>query len=122
MGVRVNPVFRWAWQAGAKRGADMAWVSAAVISVVGVGALTGLTFAPRQETRLVAAVVPPWAEGGMAAVVTSGLAVVDMRWRGHVLILDTGGDKAALTRLRQQGFWLMDATGLRGCGDEGLPR
>ncbi|MBC7740027.1 MAG: hypothetical protein H7245_23080 [Candidatus Saccharibacteria bacterium] len=95
------------------------WISAAVISVMGVGALTGLGFAPRADSRLVAAVVPPWAEGGITAVVRTGLAVVDMHWAGHVMILDTGGDAAALHRLRGQGFWLMDASGLRGCGKEG---
>ena len=95
------------------------WISAAVIPVMGVGALTGLGFAPRADSRLVAAVVPPWPEGGITAVVRTGLAVVDMRWAGHVMILDTGGDTGALHRLRGQGFWLMDASGLRGCGEEG---
>ena len=96
-----------------------AWTGALVIAVLGIGTLTGLTFAPRDQTRLVAALVPPLAEGGMAAAAATGMAVVDLRWRGHVMILDTGGDATAMARLRRQGYWLMDATGVRGCGAEG---
>ena len=90
------------------------WTGAALIAVVGMGALTGMTVAPKEQTQLVAALVPPWAEGGFAA--SAGLAVVDIRWHGHVVILDTGGDPAALARLRARGYWLLDATVLRGCG------
>jgi hypothetical protein len=67
----------------------------------------------------VAAVVPPWQAAGMAVAAATGLAVVDLRWGGHVMILDTGGDEAVLARLRGQGFWLLDAGGLRGCGAKG---
>ena len=55
----------------------------------------------------------------MAAAAATGLAVVDLRWRGHVMILDTGDDPTAMSRLREHGYWLMDATGLRGCDEEG---
>jgi hypothetical protein len=99
-----------------------AWTGAAMIGVLGIGALTGLTFGPGAHTRLVAALVPPWQSGGMAAVAAGGLALVDLRWGGHVLILDTGGDRAALAHLRAQGFWVLDATGARGCGEEGTAR
>jgi len=89
-----------------------AWTSAAVISILGVSTLTGLTFSPSAQTRLVAAFVPPWAEVGVA----SGVAILDMRWRGHLMVLDTGADAALIAGLREQGFWLIDATGFQICG------
>lgn len=95
-----------------------AWTGAAAIAIIGLTALTRLITAPQDGTRLVAVVVPPWDEGGITAVVDSGLAVVDLRWGGHVMILDTSGDGKVLARLRAWGYWVMDATGLRGCGRE----
>jgi hypothetical protein len=92
------------------------WMSSVVIAVLGTAVLGQQAFAPDGATRLVAAMVPPWQEGGFRKAAATGLAVVDLRWRGHVLILDTGGDPAALARLRASGFWLLDATGVRGCG------
>lgn len=96
-----------------------AWFGALAIAVLGSGVLTAAAFAPGGQVGLVAALVPPWVQGGMAAAAGTGLAVVDLRWGGHVMILDTRGDVAALARLRGQGFWLLDADGLRGCGTEG---
>lgn len=87
------------------------WVSAAVISLLGVSTLTGLTFSLRDQTRFVAAIVPPWADFG-----AGGAAILDMRWRGHLVVLDTGADAAVITRLRDQGLWLIDATGFLICG------
>lgn len=93
-----------------------AWTGAAAIAIIGLTALTRLITAPQDGTRLVAVVVPPWVEGGTA--LSSGVALVDLRWGGRVMILDTGGDGRILARLRLQGYWVMDATGLRGCGRE----
>jgi hypothetical protein len=94
-------------------------MGAAVIALLGSGVLTAAAFAPRGQVGLVAAIVPPWQAAGMAAAATTGLPVVDLRWGGHVMILDTGGDAAVLAHLRAQGFWLLDAGGQRGCGAKG---
>jgi len=94
------------------------WTNAVMIALLGVGVLTHLSFAPHEGTRFVAALVLPWDAGGVQAVVAANLPLIDLRWRGHVMILDTGGDAAVLARLRHQGFWLLDATGARGCDVE----
>ena len=93
-----------------------AWASAAVIATVGVSVLTGMTFAPSGRSGLLAAVVPPWQEGGLVRAAATGLPYIDLRWRGHLLILDTGGDADALARLRAEGLWLLDAAGFLICG------
>jgi hypothetical protein len=92
------------------------WTSAALIAVLGIGTLTQMAFAAGPGTRFVAALVPPWAPGGLAVVQGAGLGLVDMHWGGHVVIVDTGGDAAAL---QGRGYWLLDATGVLGCGEEG---
>lgn len=92
------------------------WASAAVISTLGVSVLTGMTYAPSGRSGLVAAVVPPWQEGGLARAAATGLPFLDLRWRGHLLILDTGADADALVRLRAEGLWLFDASGFLMCG------
>ncbi len=93
-----------------------AWASAAVISTIGVSVLTGMTFAPTGRSGLVAAVVPPWQEGGLARAAATGLPFVSLGWRGHLMILDTGADAGALARLRADGLWLLDASGFLICG------
>ncbi len=89
-----------------------AWASAAVISILGVSTVTGLTFAPSDQTRRVAVIVPPWAEFADAG---AG-AILDMRWHGHLVVLDTGADARVIARLHDQGLWLIDATGFAICG------
>lgn len=88
-----------------------AWASAAVISILGVSTLTGLTFSPSDQTRFVAAIVPPWGDFAVR-----GVAILDMRWRGHLVVLDTRADAAVIAGLRDQGLWLIDASGVPICG------
>jgi hypothetical protein len=87
-----------------------------MISAVGVSVLTGMTYAPSGRSGLVAAVVPPWQEGGLARAAATGLPFLGLRWRGHLMILDTGADAAVLARLRAEGLWLLDASGFLMCG------
>jgi hypothetical protein len=96
----------------------MSFATTGLIAVAGVVALTGMGIAPTAGSRQVAVLVPPWQSDGFEQVAATGLAIVDLHWRAHVFILDTGGDPNALTRLRAQGFWLLDATGTAICGTE----
>jgi hypothetical protein len=75
-----------------------------------------MTFAPSGRSGLVAAVVPPWQEGGLARAAATGLPFVGLGWRGHLLILNTEADADALARLRDDGLWLLDARGFLICG------
>ncbi len=85
------------------------------IALCGMATLTVLAFAPDAQSRQIALVIPPWQADGAAGAFSTGLAIVAMHWDQHVIILDTGGDPAALDRLRSQGLWLLDATGSVAC-------
>lgn len=93
-----------------------AWLGSVLIALVGMLVLAVAQYAPRGDSRLVAALVPPWQAGGILRAAGTGLAVVDLHWAGHVIVLDTGGDPAALARLRASGLWLIDAAGAAICG------
>jgi hypothetical protein len=66
----------------------------------------------------VAALVPPWQQGGMARAAALGLPVIDIRWNGRLLVLDAS---AAPGRLAGQGLWLMDAAGAGVCATDPAP-
>jgi hypothetical protein len=55
----------------------------------------------------VAALVPPWQEGGLARAAALDMAVIDIRWDGHLLVVDPG--QTGRARLRGQGLWLLRA-------------
>lgn len=92
------------------------YAGALVIAILGMATLTGLTFGPTAQSRQIAVLIPPWQSDGVSRAAGTGLAIVDMHWLRHVIVLDTGGDGEALARLRGQGFWLLDATGTILCG------
>ncbi|MCW1920510.1 hypothetical protein NX862_17260 [Rhodobacter sp. KR11] len=85
------------------------------IAVLGVAVLTALTFAPNAQSRQIALLIPPWQADGLSRAASTGVAIVAMHWDRHVIVVDTGGDPAALDRLRSQGLWLLDATGTALC-------
>lgn len=89
--------------------------SAALIAGLGIAGLAGLTFGASAQSRQIAVLVPPWADNGVALAAATGLAIVDLHWQRHVIILDTGGDTTAVARLRAQGLWLLDASGTVFC-------
>lgn len=91
---------------------------AGAISALGVTVLTGLAHAPTAQSRQLALVTPPWSQDGLRLAAASGLAILDTHWHHHVIILDTGGDPAALARLDAQGLWLLDASGAWLCGTD----
>ncbi len=63
----------------------------------------------------VAAIVPPWQAGGMARAAALGLPIIDIRWNGRLLVLDAS---AGLGRLKDEGLWIMDATGAGACATD----
>ncbi|WP_040671354.1 hypothetical protein [Rhodobacter ferrooxidans] len=93
------------------------YASTMLISVLGVSVLTGLTFGPTDQSRQIAVLFPPWQNDGFGRAAATGLAIIDLHWQGHVVILDTGGDPTALAHLKSQGFWLLDASGTVTCGN-----
>lgn len=91
-------------------------LGSAMIAVVGLSALTGVTFRATQQSSRVAAVLPPWQSDGPARAAATGLAIVDLHWNNRMIVFDIDKDPTALTRLSEQGFWLFDATGTTLCG------
>lgn len=89
---------------------------AVVIAGLGIAGLAGLTFGASAQSRQIALLVPPWADDGVAIAAQTALAIVDLHWQRHIIILDTGGDATAVARLRAQGLWLLDASGTVFCG------
>lgn len=77
--------------------------------------LAALPFLAGPGAAQVAAFVPPWQHGGMARAAALGLPVLDIRWGGHLLLLDPSPQDGALARLRGQGLLLLDASRLRLC-------
>ena len=92
-----------------------AYLAPLSIAVCGMATLTSLAFAPDAQSRQIALLIPPWQADGTIQAYATGLAVVAMHWDQHVIIVDTGGDPAALDRLRSQGLWLLDAPGSVAC-------
>ena len=86
-----------------------------LIATLGLAVLTALTFGAQAQSQQVAVLIPPWHGDGLARVIDSRAAITDLRLGGHLVVLDTGGDRATLARLRGQGFWVMDATGSLFC-------
>lgn len=95
---------------------DDVYAGPVFIAGLGMAVLTGLTFGPKPGSQQIAVVTPPWVWDGPGRVVATGLPILDLHWRGHVIIVQTGGDPAAMDRLRDQGLWLLDATGSGLCG------
>ena len=89
--------------------------TAFLIAGLGVAVLTGLTFAPGPQSRQIALLVPPWQSDGLTQAAATGLPILDAHWRGHVILLDTGGDPQVLARLQAQGLWLLNADGTPLC-------
>jgi hypothetical protein len=92
------------------------YASTALIAGLGVAVLTGLTFGPTAQSRQIAVVIPPWQMDGLDRIAATGLPILDLHWHHHIIVLETGGDPAALARLQSQGLWLLDATGAGICG------
>jgi hypothetical protein len=93
-----------------------AYAAPIFIAVLGVATLTGLTFGPNAQSRQIALLIPPWQMDGLNRAASAGVAIVALHWDQHVIVVDTGGDPSALNRLRNQGLWLLDATGTAFCG------
>ncbi len=72
-----------------------------------------LTVSPTSQQ--VALIVPPWAVGGMAYAAGLNTPIIDMRWQGHVIILDVSHDPSAIERLQNAGFYLLQTNIRSGC-------
>lgn len=75
--------------------------SALAVAGLGLVLLAAERLAPGGPGPMVA-LVPPWQTGGMALAAGLGMPVLDMRWRGRLIVVDPGSGGAA--RLWQAGL------------------
>lgn len=96
--------------------AEMA--SGVILAVLGLTALAALRLVDGGAGP-VAALVPPWQAGGLARAAALDMPLIDMRWAGHLLVVDPGPQ--GRDRLRAQGLWMLRADPAGLCVGEGGP-
>jgi hypothetical protein len=91
------------------------YVSSILIAAFGIMGLAALQFGVKPDSTRIAMLVPPWQGDGLLRAAATGLAIVDFHWGRRIIVLDTGSDPDALTRLQEMNLWLLDATGALLC-------
>lgn len=92
---------------------------ALTMAMFGLIFMVQMSLAVSDTSRQVAVIVPPWGQGGMQLAAQFNAPIVDMRWRGHVIILDVSRDPMAVNRLKDAGFYLMETAMRSGCQSNG---
>lgn len=89
--------------------------STLMMATLGLIFMVQMSLAVPDKIRQVAVVLPPWQTGGMALAANLNAPIVDLIWRGHVIILDVSRDPMAVTRLKDAGFYLLETNIRSGC-------
>jgi hypothetical protein len=89
-----------------------------MMAVFGLIFLVQMLMAVPGASQQVAVIVPPWSMGGMQVAAGLNAPVVDIRWQGHVIILDVSRDPLAVNRLHDAGFFLLKTNIRSGCISE----
>jgi hypothetical protein len=87
-------------------------VSAVAVAGLGLVLLAAERLAPGGPGPM-AALVPPWQTGGMARAAALGLPVLDIRWAGHLIVVDPGPEGAE--RLWRAGLVPLSASAVGTC-------
>jgi hypothetical protein len=97
----------------------------AALPAVGVGAfgLAALGWlmltTPAPATSVAAAqigvVLAPWSQTGITAAARFELPIIDLRWGGHLVVLDVSQSPNASQRLRDFGYFVINTTAASGC-------
>lgn len=88
---------------------------ALVMAVLGLIFLVQMSMAVPGASQQVAVIVPPWAMGGMGLAARLNMPIVDLRWQGHVIILDVSQNPMAVRQLQNAGFFLIETDVQTGC-------
>jgi hypothetical protein len=88
------------------------------MAVLGLMFMVQMSMAVSNKSQQVAVIVPPWSMGGMQVAAGLNAPVVDIRWQGHVIILDVSRDPLAVNRLHDAGFFLLKTNIRSGCISE----
>ena len=85
------------------------------MAVLGLIFMVQMSLTVSDKSQQVAVIVPPWELGGMHLAAQFNAPIIDMLWRGHVIILDVSRDPLAVKRLKDSGFYLMKTDIRSGC-------
>ena len=85
------------------------------MAVLGLIFMVQMSLTVSDKSQQVAVIVPPWELGGMHLAAQLNAPIIDMLWRGHVIILDVSRDPLAVKRLKDSGFYLMKTDIRSGC-------
>lgn len=86
-----------------------------MMAVFGLIFLVQMLMAVPGASQQVAVIVPPWAMGGMGLAARLNMPIVDLRWQGHVIILDVSKDPMTVSQLQNAGFFLIKTDVQTGC-------
>ena len=64
-------------------------------------------------------VLAPWSQAGIAAAAQFDLPIIDLRWGGHLVVLDISQHPNAGQRLRDFGYFVINTSVASGCFMQG---
>lgn len=70
--------------------------------------------APFANTQ-VGIVIAPWSQTGLTTAAQFDLPIIDLRWGGHLVILDVSRSAGARARLRDLGYLFINTSAFSGC-------
>lgn len=85
------------------------------MAIFGLIFLVQMSSATPGASRQVAVIVPPWKMGGMGLAAQLNAPIVDMRLKGHVIVLDVSQDPMRVGHLQKAGFFLIETDLRAGC-------
>ncbi len=75
----------------------------------------GQVGAGRVGAGQVGVIIAPWSQGGMAAAAGFDLPIIDLRWAGHLVVVDVSGAPHARRALQSAGYLVINTDVPSGC-------
>lgn len=86
-----------------------------LVALLGLFFLAQLALAAAPNSTQFGVIVPPWQQGGIQLAAAFNAPIVDLRWDGHLIILDISNDPTAIDRLKGSGLTLISTDITAGC-------
>ncbi len=90
-------------------------VGAFGLAVLGWLMLTTPAPATSVAAPQIGVVLAPWSQAGITAEARFDLPIIDLRWGGHLVVLDVSQNPNAGQRLRDFGYFVITTTAASGC-------
>ena len=91
------------------------WGPGIGVAAVGLVALTCQIFAATSDATRLAVIIPPWQDGGFARAAGFDMPIIDLRWHGHLVIIDASAAPTAAHDFAAQGLFVLDAARIATC-------